>query len=230
VGVVEIEVKMFNRLPASHKAVRPLILVAVEYYVCGDFVAHGLASIVPQSVGMPIEVADRTLVDEVRPEARIREPIAAVFDAVPVQAHPLLAGRLAIDDPADLEASAVGTRVHGTAMASLALHGDLNDPPSPINRRLYFRPVMHAPEFGDEVFDNERLVVDVIVEAVMRMRANGGESVILVNLSLGDRTKPFAGKISTWARALDYPRLHLRHPLLGKRRERQRRHPNGRVR
>jgi hypothetical protein len=121
-----------------------------------------------------------------------------------MQAHPLLVNRLAIDDRANLEALAVGQRVHGTAMASIVLHGDLNEPPSPISRRVYFRPVMYAPAFGDEIFDDDRLVVDVIVEAVMRMRANGGPSVIVVNLSLGDRTKPFSGKISTWARALDF--------------------------
>ena len=65
---------------------------------------------------------------------------------------------------------------------------------------------MYAPPIGDEIFDSDQLVIDVIVEAVMRMRANGGAQVIVVNLSLGDRTKPFSGKISTWARALDYPR------------------------
>jgi hypothetical protein len=166
--------------------------------------ADPIASIVPQSVGTPIEALDRTPLDQVRPAAPIGEPIAAIFDAVPVQAHPLLAGRLMIDDPADLETKAVGSRVHGTAMASIVLHGDLNDPPSPISRRIYFRPVMYAPSFGGEVFDDERLVVDVIAEAVMRMRENGGSHVIVVSLSLGDRTKPFSGKISTWARALDY--------------------------
>ena len=142
--------------------------------------------------------------DFVRPLPANPEPIAAVFDAVPVQAHPLLMDRLTIDDPDDLEAKAIGSRVHGTAMASLALHGDLNDPPSPIGRRVDFRPVMYAPALGDEIFDSDKLVIDVIVAAVMRMRENGGPAVILVNLSLGDRTKPFSGKISTWARALDY--------------------------
>jgi hypothetical protein len=63
---------------------------------------------------------------------------------------------------------------------------------------------MYAPPVGDELFDDNKLIIDVIVEAVMRMRANGGQQVIIVNLSLGDRTKPFSGKISTWARALDY--------------------------
>lgn len=166
--------------------------------------ADPVASIVPQSVGTPIEAADRLAAEIARPVPANSEPIAAVFDAVPVQAHPLLADRLIIDDPDDLEARAVGTRVHGTAMASLALHGDLNDPPSPISRKVYFRSVMYAPSFGDEIFDNDQLVIDVVVEAVMRMRANGGPQVIVVNLSLGDRTKPFSGKISTWARALDY--------------------------
>lgn len=174
--------------------------------------ADPVAAIVPQSVGTPIEAEDQTPVDQARPHPPVEDPIAAVFDGVPVQAHPLLAGRLAIDDPTNLEARAVGQRLHGTAMASIALHGDLNDPPTPISRRVYFRPVMYAPAIGDELFDGDRLVVDVIVEAVIRMRANGGGNVIIVNVSLGDITKPFTGKISTWARALDY--LAFRYGIL----------------
>lgn len=166
--------------------------------------ADPVAAIVPQSVGSPIDTGDSDALTAVPPAPGAAEPVAAVFDAVPLQAHPLLAGRLVVDDPTDLEAKAVGARIHGTAMASLVLHGDLNDPPSPISRRIYFRPVMYAPDFGDELFDDDRLVIDVIVEAVMRMRAGGGSQVFIVNLSLGDRTRPFAGKISTWGRALDH--------------------------
>lgn len=166
--------------------------------------ADPIAAIVPQSVGAPIDTGDNVGLTVVPPEPGDEAPIAAVFDAVPLQAHPLLAGRIVVDDPIDLEAKAVGSRVHGTAMASLAVHGDLNDPPSPISRRIYFRPVMYAPAFGDELFDNDRLVVDVIVEAITRMREGGGSQVFIVNLSLGDRTRPFSGKISTWGRALDY--------------------------
>ena len=52
-------------------------------------------------------------------------PIVALLDGMPVQAHTLLADRLIIDDPDDLESRAlVSQRVHGTAMASLILHGD----------------------------------------------------------------------------------------------------------
>ncbi len=166
--------------------------------------ADPVAAIVPQSVGAPIETGDSDAVTAVPPAPGAEEPIAAVFDAVPLQAHLMLAGRLIVDDPADLEAKAVGERIHGTAMASLAVHGDLNDPPSPISRRIYFRPVMYAPGFGDELFDDDRLVIDVVVEAVMRMRAGGGSQVFIVNLSLGDRTRPFSGKFSTWGRALDH--------------------------
>jgi len=166
--------------------------------------ADPVAAIVPQSVGAPINTGDRDALIAIPTAPGAAEPIAAIFDAVPLQAHPLLAGRLVVDDPMDLEARAVGARIHGTAMASLALHGDLNGPPSPISRRIYFRPVMYAPVYGNELFDNDRLVIDVIVEAVMRMRAGGGSQVFIVNLSLGDQTRPFAGKISTWGRALDY--------------------------
>lgn len=163
-----------------------------------------IANITPQSVGTPIEAADPLLEAIARPDPVGRPPIAAVFDAVPVQAHPLLDGRLIVDDPADLESLAVGARVHGTAMASLVVHGDLNEGPSPIGRRVYFRPVMYAPGFGNEQFQSDRLVIDVIVEAVMRIRAAGDNEIIVINLSVGDANKPFAGKISTWGRALDY--------------------------
>ncbi|UPK26638.1 S8 family peptidase [Bradyrhizobium sp. 195] len=167
--------------------------------------ADPIAAITPQSIGAAIDVADEISSEGIVRSAPSRQqPIAAVFDAIPVQAHPLLVDRLRIDDPDDLETRAVGQRVHGTAMASLVVHGDLNDAPSPLNRQVYFRPVMYAPGFGVEKFDENRLVADVIFEAVMRMRSTDGPEVIIVNLSLGDTTKPFYGKISTWARALDY--------------------------
>lgn len=171
-----------------------------------------IAAIVPQSVGTLIEAGDAIEEAILRVLPTINDPIVAVFDAVPVQAHPLLAGRLTIDDPDNLEALAVGERVHGTAMASLVVHGDLNEPASPISRLVYFRPVMYAPGFGNELFNSDKLVIDVVYEAVVRMRQNGGTNVIVVNLSLGDSTKPFSGKISTWARALDY--LAYTHGIL----------------
>jgi hypothetical protein len=46
------------------------------------------------------------------------DPIAAIFDAVPIAGHPLLANRITVDDIFNLEPMAVGDRFHGTAMAS----------------------------------------------------------------------------------------------------------------
>ena len=54
-------------------------------------------------------------------------PIAAVLDGIPVQNHQLLEGRLDIDDADNLDPmSVVDERYHGTAIASLILHGDRN--------------------------------------------------------------------------------------------------------
>lgn len=172
--------------------------------------AFPIATIVPQSVGTYDHADDSAANDVVRSAPANADPIAAVFDAVPIQAHALLNAHLIVDDPDDLEAKAVGERVHGTAMASLVVHGDLNEDQTPISRKIYFRPVMYAPPIinsdmkPDEIFDPDKLIIDVVVEAVLRMRANGGAHVIVVNLSLGDRTRPFSGKLSTWGRALDY--------------------------
>src|SRR5690606_15372289 len=56
-----------------------------------------------------------------------QEPLAALLDGLPVQNHVRLAGRLLIDDPDNLEPLyPVSNRDHGTSMASLIIHGDLN--------------------------------------------------------------------------------------------------------
>jgi hypothetical protein len=139
-------------------------------------------------------------------------PIAALFDGVPVQRHRLLDGRLIMDDPDDLDAmSVVGERRHGTEMASLILHGDRNlDEPS-LQRPLYVRPVLYAPGQGrDECPNQNRLLIDTIYRAVRRMKEGDDEgeatapTVFIVNLSLGDKNRPFSGVMSPWGKLLDY--------------------------
>ena len=139
-------------------------------------------------------------------------PIAALFDGVPVQGHALLQGRLVLDDPDDLdELSVVQERRHGTAMASLIVHGDRQLAEPPLQRRIYLRPVLYAP--GGELDERpmpDLLMVDAIYRAVLRMKEGDQEGeptapdVFIVNLSLGDRRRPFSGSISPWARLLDY--------------------------
>lgn len=141
-------------------------------------------------------------------------PIAALLDGLPVQNHQRLQHRLVVDDPEGLEPTyQVAARKHGTEMASLILHGDINRGGPPLTRPLYVRPVLtpvrtlHA---WDERTPGDRLLVDYIYAAVLRIKeGEAGElatapTVFLINLSLGDPTRPFAGPMSPWARLLDH--------------------------
>lgn len=140
------------------------------------------------------------------------QPIAALFDGVPVHRHRLLDGRLRFDDPDDLDTlSIVSKRRHGTAMASLILHGDRNLGEPSLQRPLYLRPVLYAPEAGaDERTQPDRLLIDTVYRAVQRMKTGDTEGnatvpdVFIVNLSLGDENRPFSGPMSPWGRLLDY--------------------------
>jgi hypothetical protein len=152
--------------------------------------------------------ADGQPVGEVRPSAE--QPIAALLDGVPVQAHAWLDGRIILDDPDDFQSRAVvRRRVHGTAMASLILHGDRNENGPSIERPLYVRPLMRTNDNGHEETDKDTLLIDTIYRAVIRMKGREGQeaaapSVFLINLSMGDHRRPFAGMISPLARLLDF--------------------------
>lgn len=138
--------------------------------------------------------------------------IAALLDGVPVLGHRLLDGRVTFDDPDDLEPlSVVSERRHGTEMASLILHGDRNLPGPALQRQLHVRPVLYAPGNGaDERPHPDRLLLDTIYRAVVRMKDGDVEGdatapdVFLVNLSLGDRNRPFTQPMSPWGRLLDH--------------------------
>lgn len=186
--------------------------------------ADPIASIIPQSTFAATPnlgtgaspVTDNLVFNPVFPARR--DPVVGIFDAVPIQAHPYLTGGLVIDDPHDLEARAVGERVHGTAMASAALHGDLRQPLPTPDRPIYFRPVMYAPASmmpghnANERFVDDRLIVDVMCEAVERMVTDTAPTVLVVNISLGDIYRPYHRRVSMWARALDY--LSFRHGII----------------
>lgn len=146
-------------------------------------------------------------------------PRAALLDGLPMAQHAQLANRLSIDDPDDHEAEygLASERLHGTSMASLIVHGDLNAPiqSEPIQSQIYVRPVMYPQVVG---FDGERreqmppdrLAIDLVWRSFIRMFVGeGGEepvapSVKVVNLSLGDLNRRFSGVLSPWARLIDY--------------------------
>jgi Subtilase family len=137
-------------------------------------------------------------------------PIAALLDGMPVQAHTLLANRIIIDDPDDIQARAlVSQRVHGTAMASLILHGDRRDPGVLLPRPLYVRPLMIINEHGIEQTENDKLLIDTIYRSILRIKGTEAQegtapTVFLINLSMGDVRRPFSGVMSPLARLLDF--------------------------
>lgn len=137
-------------------------------------------------------------------------PVAGLLDGVPIQAHSLLQERLMLDDPDELEVNAtVSMRRHGTAMASLIIHGDLNAGQTPLGRPLYILPILTPDGNGSETTAKNILLVDTIHRAVLRIKGNGSQpgaapGVFLINLSIGDLRRPFSGLISPFARLLDY--------------------------
>ncbi len=187
------------------RAVREIIERRVDGIAGLEPVLH----IRPQSAPTTIEIADPQEEEAFAPApAPLGEPILALLDGVPVAAHRLLADHVDLDDPFDLEPGAlVANRSHGTAMASLIIHGDRNRSEPPLPRRIHVIPVM-----GDhDAFPEDRLIVDLIYLAVLRLREQR-PGVLIVNLSLGNRNRPFHGQLSPWARLLD--RLAHRFGLL----------------
>jgi hypothetical protein len=136
-------------------------------------------------------------------------PIAAIFDAVPLSQHPRLAGTLSVDDPFELEGLAVGARKHGTAMASAVVHGDINGAwARPLERPVHFVNMLYAvadPNQPERFPD--LLPADMFERAILGMRtgdAPTAQHVLIINVSLGDPNKPFAGRLSGWARVVDH--------------------------
>jgi hypothetical protein len=169
------------------------------------------------------EVGEPGEFPEGRPEL---PPVAAILDGAPNLLHEALKDRLVFDDPDNLAGEyQLGERRHGTAMASLVIHGELVDGlPAPLARRVYCLPVMqpdplarsfgkHVEHFPDEVFFEDR-----IERAVRRIFEGEGNvpaqapGIKIINLSLGDSERPFIHTPSPWARLLD--RLSWKYRVL----------------
>ncbi|MFN0040981.1 MAG: S8 family peptidase, partial [Burkholderiales bacterium] len=152
-------------------------------------------------------------------------PVVALLDGLPLQNHAQLQGRLLVDDPDGWEVNyAAKDRVHGTAMASLILHGELDGASEPLHRRLYVRPVLR-PDPNDNFNPRRRehtpddvLLIDLIHRAVKRICEGEGQepavapSVRVINLSIGDEARLFDRQMSPWARLLDW--LSFRYSVL----------------
>ncbi|MCH4541825.1 S8 family peptidase [Ochrobactrum sp. A-1] len=175
--------------------------------------AESILHIRPQSVASEITATDLLPSDPLQADGAASVfPILALIDGVPVAAHPLLRPYLTVEDQFGLEPdTVVSERVHGSAMASLIIHGDRNKPEHALPRQIHCIPVLGAKDR----FPSDQLIVDLIYRAVVQMKEGREASaphVIIVNISLGNVRRPFYGQQSPWARLLD--RLAYRYGIL----------------
>lgn len=141
--------------------------------------------------------------------------IAAILDGYPVQGHVTLGTRIAVHE-VDIDGGQVpvSARRHGTAMASLVVHGDLHDPQPPLNNPVVVVPVLTASSDGAaETTLPGKLPIGVIYRAVKSLVAglDGNPAsfpdVVLINHSICDKYAPFVRRPTPWAVLLD----HLSH-------------------
>jgi hypothetical protein len=143
-------------------------------------------------------------------------PVVALLDGLPMANHPALENGIVIDDPEDWAGDyPVAERVHGTAMASLILRGDLTTEPAFNTRPIYARPILKPDPraFGGtrpERAPFDQPLADVVHRAVRRMLEGEGDQpptapeVRVINVSVCDPSRPYEGFISPLARMLDW--------------------------
>lgn len=205
---------MIPRSSAQGIVERPATWENVRLLQCED-VVH-LRPIGQCAVTLPEDLIDFDSdepIDRLREVAR--EPIVALFDGLPLANHQLLDRRIIIDDPDGYESAyQANERLHGTCMASLICHGDLNANGPAIDRSLYVRPILQPqPSLrgpGPEAIPPDVLPVDLIHRAVRRLYEpeNGdppaAPSIRVINLSIGDPSRPLDLEVGPMARLLDW--------------------------
>jgi hypothetical protein len=143
------------------------------------------------------------------------DPVLCLFDGVPASNHPLLADRVTILDPDDLESGyTVDERRHGTAMVSAAIWGDRGNATQSAPRQVLVRPIL-CP--CDETIDRaEELPVEALAPDLMHRAFRdlfeagpdgappGAPEIAIINLSVGDPAAPFDTILSSWARTIDW--------------------------
>ena len=149
-------------------------------------------------------------------------PRVAVLDGVPLAGHELLAGRITVDDPDGWEELVeVSRRNHGTATASLVVHGDLNAEGRAQLAPVYIRPILwdQAPAWvgggGREELPRDQLAVDVLHAAIVRLYEGdtpAAPNVRAIVLAVGDSVCQFDRFVTPLARLLDW--LQSRHETL----------------
>ncbi len=155
--------------------------------------------------------------------APVDPPLIGILDGMPLQNHSLLHNRIIVDDPDGYAANYESRhRIHGTAMSSLVVYGDLNRNNDPIKSPVYLRPILKpkeiSPEQFEEVVPTDKLFVDVIHRAIIRTVEGEGTklpaapTVKVINLSVCDPVRQLGTIMSPTAKLLDY--LSFKYNLL----------------
>ena len=208
---------------------------SAEQLIAGEEVALVLAGSVMrlrpagQISGPPAdqEVSDQVLVDPAAADEPSTQQLqatdralpqgsarVALLDGAPLTRHASLDQRIAVHDPEEFDAVyGAGERRHGTAMASIIIHGDLSNPGPPLPNPLLVRPIM-KPDAGTldrwERIPDDVLAVDLVHRAVRELFAGSDSvdpvapTVRLINFSIGDPSRPFDHMMSPMARLLDW--------------------------
>lgn len=143
-----------------------------------------------------------------------RSPRIALLDGLPLGSHEALDGRVVIDDPDDVSSViTVAERRHGTMMASVILHGDLNGDAESLDEPIYARPILRPdPRAGSEeerpeVVPPDCLAVDLVHRSVARLfegdEPAAPETRVIV-FAIGDPSQQFDRFVSPLARLIDW--------------------------
>lgn len=157
--------------------------------------------------------------DETAEPDSLKPCLAAILDGYPVADHDLLKGRvIVVESEVKALTVPVAGRVHGTAMCSLVLRGDLDK-----GEPVLDRPVLSIPVLGWNAAATcegppaTKLAIGVIYRALQTLvQAKRTDhrltDVVLVNHSLCDTNAPFIRRPSPWAALLDH--FSHKHQLL----------------
>lgn len=207
---------MKGRLP--HAVVQAAIAFSEdgeEHALAALFRHNEVRYFLPEAQGVTSQAPDTEPgpVLELPPPSNLA-PVVALLDGHPLAGHRLLDGRLRINDPDNtLSRYQPGEMRHGTAIASLILHDELDAHAPPLSRPVYCRPILEPdPNYsGREHVPENAFAEDRVHRAIVEMFEGASAPMVrIVNLSVGEEA--FHDVLSPWARLIDW--LAFKYKLL----------------
>jgi len=150
---------------------------------------------------------DEAVVQSFTEDISINEPVAALLDGYPFANHKLLSNRITILDPNTFgESYLAGDMKHGTTMASLILHGELDSNELPLDYKLVVYPILKPnpkSQSREEIIPDDEFFEDLLVRAIRDILQNF-PNIKIINLSIGDPFQMFTKKMSPTAKIVDW--------------------------